>query len=182
MTSQTVPSAFELERAIADATRAAIARLFKAHPERFYCIALLTTGEAHRPCLAACSHEALVAMTSGMPPQDAEAVKWSFADSPYYAFADDCFDDVERLFALRPRLDPFGTQGAWQEECDFRIGAMERAIARLDREGVFGAGDRRNRLVVNVEVVPPDAGNAERAKRLNPPVALRDWLDEAAES
>jgi len=35
--------------------------------------------------------------------------------------------------------------------------------------------------VVNVEVMPPDATNVERAIRLNPPAALADWLSEAAE-
>ncbi|MFI2410671.1 DUF4303 domain-containing protein [Streptomyces sp. NPDC018947] len=57
---------------------------------------------------------------------------------------------------------------------------METAVARLDAEGLFGTGADRHRVVVAVEVVPPDTGNDERVLRLNPPEALADWLEEAA--
>jgi hypothetical protein len=36
-------------------------------------------------------------------------------------------------------------------------------------------------VVVNVEVVPPDRTNTERARRLNPEGALSRWIAEAAE-
>ncbi|MNT83719.1 hypothetical protein D3C71_1528880 [compost metagenome] len=58
---------------------------------------------------------------------------------------------------------------------------MELAMARLNEEGLFGHGSRRLRLVVNVEVMPPDQTNTDRAKRLNPPGALNEWLSEVAE-
>ncbi|MGC9497430.1 DUF4303 domain-containing protein [Streptomyces sp. WG7] len=53
-------------------------------------------------------------------------------------------------------------------------------MARLDAEGLFVTGRERHSVVVNVEVVPPDTGDDERALRLNPPEALGDWLEEAA--
>jgi hypothetical protein len=59
---------------------------------------------------------------------------------------------------------------------------MVAAMAALDREGLFGRGAERERMLINVEVAPPDAGNTERAVRLNPPSALREWLAEASES
>lgn len=58
---------------------------------------------------------------------------------------------------------------------------MESAIVKLDRKGVFGHGGDRERIVVNVEVMPPDFTNTQRAVRLNPPEAVRTWIDEAAE-
>ena len=54
-------------------------------------------------------------------------------------------------------------------------------MARLDSEGIFSIGDRRLELYVLVEVAPPDQTNTERALRLDPPEALREWLVEAAE-
>ena len=35
--------------------------------------------------------------------------------------------------------------------------------------------------MINVEVVPPDHTNTERAIRLNPPEAITQWLADAAE-
>ena len=61
------------------------------------------------------------------------------------------------------------------------MSAMEEAMARLDQAGLFGTGSKRAHIVINVEVMPPDYTNTERAKRLNPPEALVDWLKEAAE-
>ena len=54
-------------------------------------------------------------------------------------------------------------------------------MTRLDRAGVFGTGPKRAGIVVNVECMPPDRTNVERALRLNPPEALEVWLREAAE-
>ena len=52
----------------------------------------------------------------------------------------------------------------------------------LDEEGLFGRGGKRDKMVVLVEVMPPDSGNTERALRLNPAgPALDMWLEEAGE-
>jgi hypothetical protein len=66
----------------------------------------------------------------------------------------------------------------WEQEWSFRVGAMEAAVAQLDREGLFGNGAARAQIVLNVEVMPPDAGNVERARRLNPAEAIITWLEE----
>ena len=52
--------------------------------------------------------------------------------------------------------------------------AMEEAMKRLDRAGLFGAGKEREQVVINVEQAPPDGDGSEysRALRLNPPSAL----------
>jgi hypothetical protein len=67
-------------------------------------------------------------------------------------------------------------------EWQFRVGAMEAAMAALDHEGLFGRGPERSRMLINVEVAPPDASNTERAVRLNPADAVQQWLAEASES
>jgi len=73
------------------------------------------------------------------------------------------------------------TEQAWASEYEIRLRAMEAAIARLDAEGLFGSGPDRLRIVVNVEVMPPDYTNTVRAQRLNPQEALTTWLHEASE-
>ncbi|WP_416638899.1 DUF4303 domain-containing protein [Pseudomonas sp. OHS18] len=59
--------------------------------------------------------------------------------------------------------------------------AYSREAGRLDEHGVFGSGQARERLAINLEVMPPDRTNTERALRLSPPPALTQWLAEPAE-
>lgn len=88
---------------------------------------------------------------------------------------------MAELFARRPEMDAFGPEDAWTEECELRLRAMETAMARLSAEGLFGHGAERLGVVVAVEIMPPDETNRGRVMRLNPPDALRDWLEHAAE-
>jgi hypothetical protein len=94
---------------------------------------------------------------------------------------DQHFEPVERLFEARPRMD-FASPEQYSAEFALRLRARETAMARLDAEGLFEKGDDRLRIVINVEVMPPDHTNAERALRLNPAGALVEWLEQAAES
>jgi hypothetical protein len=179
-TTTAMPTEEALCQAIADATRAAVASLREAHPETFYYITLVTSGEALVPTLSAWSLEALARVRTERGESAAAMVKWSYADSPYCGLYDQAFSEVSRLLSLRPdtrRLDATDFTG----ECDLRLRAMESAIAKLDHEGLFGAGPVRQAVVVGVEVMPPDPGNTARARRLNPPEALTTWLCEAAE-
>ena len=54
-------------------------------------------------------------------------------------------------------------------------------VCELDNEGLFGTGEQRLKIVINVEVMPPNYGNTLRALRLNPREALNTWLEEIAE-
>ena len=54
-------------------------------------------------------------------------------------------------------------------------------MKRLDNKGLFGEGEKRKNIVINVEVMPPDYTNTERALRLNPSESLTEWLATAAE-
>jgi hypothetical protein len=162
------PSKADLVDAIYKATKDAYTALVQEFPENFYYFALITTGEAHAPFVAAWSYEALAKFDKDL--------KWSYADSPYCLHKEELFDEVKSLFALRPFCA--------EENCDeyqFRISAMELALQKLDQENIFGKGEKRKKILINVEVVPPDVSNTERARRLNPPEALVDWLNEAAE-
>jgi hypothetical protein len=176
------PSRSELVDAIAAATSAAVKDLFEAHPhDHFYWCSLITTGEAHAPVLVAWSTEALDAAVSQYPddPNARWKLEWSYADSPFYCYGEHHFGEVRRLFEELGMIhsDPQG----WAAAYDFRLSAMEEAMARVDQSGLFGKGEQRARIVVNVEVMPPDHTNTERALRLNPPEALTVWLEDVAE-
>ena len=55
-------------------------------------------------------------------------------------------------------------------------------MADLDKEGLFGSGERRKCIVVAAEVMPPEYENTERVLRLNEKENLTEWLEEAAET
>lgn len=178
-----VPEEGELVTAIADATRNAVRKLFGENPnETFYYCSLVTTGEGHTPCFTAWSREKLeeaVRAEGGDEGLRAE-LKWSYADSPYCCYGEEFFGEVRRLLTLRSDT---GDRDSTNDHAEYelRLRAMEAAMARLDTEGLFGAGRERALIVVNAEVMPPDHTNVERALRLNPREGLEEWLAEAAE-
>jgi len=175
------PNQQALSAAIAQATRQAVETLFREHAEDFYCIALITTGEAHAPFLSAWSWQALSAETRRQGLDSDEALKWSYADSPYAVFGEGCFAEMNRYFAQRPAMEHTLRDAAWAAEFDLRLTAMEDAVRQQDAQGLFGTGAERDKRVVTVEVVPPDRGTTARALWLNPPAAPVHWLAEAAE-
>lgn len=166
---------------IKKAARKAIVKLFDEHKENFYYCSLIMDGEGHCPVISAWSEEALDEILS--QEEDAEEVrldyKWSYADSPYYAYGEIFFAEVEKVF--NERMESIESDDDIQREIDLRLNCMEQAMADLDKEGVFGKGKRRKRIVINAEIMPPDYGNTERGIRLNPRKALVEWLEEIAE-
>ena len=173
-----------LADAIAEATQKAAETLFaEGSGHHFYYFTLITDGEGHAPFVSAWSHEALEKASGDAldPKQEASYLKWSYADSPYCFFGEDFFSRVTELFAARPEMTHEMSSEEWRQEFEIRVNAMEQALRRLDESGVFGRGEARLGIVINVEVVPPDHSNTQRAQRLNPPSALPDWLVEIAE-
>ena len=170
----------ELTDALRDATRAAVTALFQEHQEEhFYYCSLITTGEGLAPNLTAWSTEALDSASNGDPVARSE-LKWSYADSPYYCYGEQHFSRVRDIFE---KLDELGAKDhSTPSNYELKMSAMVSAMRQLDKEGLFGTGRRRNDIVVNVECMPPDQSNTVRAKQLNPPTALSEWLSEAAES
>ncbi len=166
---------------LAEGVSRAVGSLFQEfHDHEFYYCSLITTGDAAPPGLAAWSRQALAeAMAKELDVQLRQWLKWSYADSPFYPYGEVYLPPARDLLLSWPR-PPAGTADA-VSECNAKLLAMEEAMSRVERSGVFGAGDRRSRIVVGVEVMPPDFSNVERMRRLNPVEALTDWLAEAAE-
>jgi hypothetical protein len=167
--------------AIENATRKALKSLLGKYAENFYYCSLITDGEAHCPVLSAWSEEALERMllTEENPIEARLELKWSYADSPFYAYGEEYFDEVREIFRKRTML--ITNEEEQQKEFEIRINSMEKAMANLDKEGLFGFGNQRLNIVINAEVMPPDYSNTERALRLNPRDALDEWLEEIAE-
>ncbi len=104
-------------------------------------------------------------------------LKWNHSESPYFLYGQHHFERVRELF----RAMGVPSNEDMPGETEVRLAMMEKAMSRLDAEGLFGSGTKRLGIVVNVEVMPPDHTNVERALRLNPREALKEWMEEAAE-
>lgn len=167
--------------AITKAARLAFQKLF-SNGEHFYYCALLTTGEGFAPVISAWSWEALGRVTQSNSETHAQSIKWSYADSPYYAFGyDEYFSDVKQLFEHRANIDSLNDED-WGKELDVRLTAMVKAMSILDKEGLFAQNQSRRSILINVELMPPDASNVQRALELNNSEDIEEYLQEAAES
>ena len=166
---------------IQNATQKALDKLFEEHKEKFYYCSLITTGEGLCPIIPAWSYEALERVAN--EEEDVEEakfyLKWSYDETPYFAYGEEYFEDVNKVFLDRMR--DLMTEKDKDREVQLRINSMERVMHNLDMNGVFGNGEKRLDIVINAEFMPPDYTNTERALRLNPREALTDWLEEIAE-
>lgn len=166
---------------IEEAAEKAIGELFQEHKENFYYCSLITTGEALCPVISAWSEEALEAMLQKEedPKEAREYLKWSYGETPYFAYKEEYFEKVKRVF--QERMKALEDEEDIDEEIELRLNSMEKAMSNLDKKGLFGTGEQRLGIVINAEVMPPDYTNTERALRLNPKEALTEWLEEIAE-
>lgn len=163
------------------ATEKALLKLFEEHKEKFYYCSLITTGEGLCPIISAWSVEALerVANESGDAEEAKYYLKWSYAETPYFAYGEDFFKNVKNVFV--ERMNKLKTAEERKREVQVRINSMEKVMHNLDVKGMFGRGKQRLDIVINAEFMPPDYTNTQRALRLNPQEALNDWLEEIAE-
>ncbi len=173
----------KLTELLAEAAEKAFTALFTAHPEHFYYCTLVTM-EGNSPFISAISEEALdriLAENDCADDEDARLdFKWSYADSPYCAYGEEYFTEVDDymeewdIFELDDR--------AFDKAMKKLLSSMEKAMKQLDKKGLFGTGADRKQVFINAEIMPPDYTNTMRAKRLNPPEAMTEWLEEAAET
>ena len=166
---------------IQEATKKALSELFQMHKEKFYYCSLITTGEGLYPIISAWSEEALErALNEDGDVEEAKYyLKWSYDESPYFAYGEEYFQEVNKIFLERMRK--LTTDEEKDREVQLRINSMERVMHNLDMAGMFGYGEKRLGIVINAEFMPPDFTNTERALRLNPKEALNEWLEEIAE-
>lgn len=170
----------KLVSVLENAVEQALTKLFKEHRENYYYITLTTFGECVCPVISAWSVEALEreASKSKTPETERQYLKWDYASSPYYAFGyDEFFGEAVALYDVRTAELDDDDDVAYKNEMDIRLNCMEQAMRNLDKKGLFGQGEKRLGIVINAEYMPPDNDNVERAKRLNPEDALKEWLE-----
>ncbi len=156
-------------------------KLFEEHIEKFYYCSLITTGEGLCPIISAWSYEALerVANEEDNVEEAKFYLKWSYDQTPYFAYGEEYFEDVNRVFM--ERMGVLTTEKERDREVRLRINSMEKVMHNLDINGMFGNEEERLGIVITAEFMPPDFTNTERALRLNPGEALMEWLEEIAE-
>lgn len=134
------PELQQLGDAIFEAAEKAFRKLFENGEHYYYCV-LLTTGEALPPCISAWSEEALERLVAqgAIPEDEIQYYKYSFADSPYYAFGD-------------------------------------YAMKKLDEAGIFALNQPRAQVYINVELMPPDDTDIQRALSFNNLEHIKEWL------
>jgi hypothetical protein len=176
-----------LVQELAEATKKSFLKLFE-NGERYYYCALITSGEAFCPAPAAWSWEALEREAYNYPQygefeEAKDSLKWSYAESPYFCFGwDEYFITIRELFTKLPHPhDLLGNYEEWEKQYDFKMRIMELAMKQVDSDGIFALNQPRSEVYVNVEVMPPDYTNTERALRLNRADDIAVWLNEAAE-
>lgn len=173
----------EMVKELEIATRKAVIELKEKHDEKFYYFSLITNGSGSCPYLAAWSYEALERETvSQVDPEKAKYyLKWSYSESPYYAYGEEYFKKVEELLYIKRAFLYDLNDCEYEKEICLRLNSMEKVMFNLDKEGLFGTGTERLDVVINAEMMPPEYPNTERAIRLNPLEAVHVWLNEAAE-
>ena len=178
-----------LVEALKEATKKAFVNLFAQNPkEHFYYCTLVLIEAQGCPVVSAMSEEALDRVikkyieeykVEDSPENLRQDLKWSYADSPYNLYGEQYFTKVQQI--VEERDAKLQSDEYFEQEYEIRMNIMEKVMADLDQEGIFGSGEQRNRIVVAAEVMPPDDTNTSRVLRLNAKENLKEWLEEAAE-
>ena len=162
----------EIVEALVKAAANAFSSLKETHKEHFYYYVFVFDAGMH-PYISAWSYEALEKSFIGkkITGEKRDWWKWDYSDSPYVVYGyDEFFNEVSEL--LDKRASGLSFDELYNIEWDIRVASTEEALKRLDRSGLFGSGEDRKNVVINVETAPPDGSEYNRALRLNPPSTL----------
>ena len=167
----------EIIEVLYEAVEKSFLSLFTDHGDEhfYYCTIVMT--EAGTPCISAQSYESLdkYIKENGMSDEDNADCKWSWADSPYFAYGyDEYFNKVEELFEER-FADAESDNRQYENEYKTWLEAMETVMKMLDQKGIFGKGKNRDEIFIFSEEAPPDDESEAFYKcgeRLNPPHSI----------
>ena len=165
----------ELTNLIYKCAKEAFLELFK-NKEHYYCCVLLAPAEGYAPILSAWSYEALDREKPKHPKEELCLYKWNFADSPYYAFGESYFIPVQTLLDTYPNILDMEDDDQLEQEFQLRLLAMVQAMQKLDQEGIFSINQPRKQVYINVECIPNDNSDVDRALLLNDAKNIQEWL------
>jgi hypothetical protein len=151
--------------------------------EQFYIFALYTCGDLAYVIPTSSTEEGLTVAAQKYSTikyyqgfsieQLRERLRWSPCDSPLHTNGEEYFAEVNDFVAKVPViLDAIPTEESWQEFNSFVdrfIDVCITVLKQLDDEGVFGEGEQRSSIVLNI--LMGDQSDEERmkyAKLLNP--------------
>ena len=165
-------------------------RIRDGHPkDTFYCFAFYTNGEFNYVALTASTLEGLDKVAQDYkkkPPYKAMSIedlrldlKWSPCDSPLHGAAEDVLTVLDPLMqAVSAELDrrfDLNDEGKSFDEFVAQVRAcFANALKRIDAEGVFGRGEDRRKVVVNL--LMGDQSDEDRigfAERVNPAASAK---------
>lgn|GEM_PF-1297532 len=182
----------QLRKAIVKAGRAAFTALQKNHPsEHFYAFIFYTAPELGYLVPSSATEEALTRLASD--PREQEDLRWSPCDWEYHLSGEAHFNEVNELLEA-DRVESARSEAERQERFDRRWSVFKQAILQLDEEGVFGTGDARAGVLVNIMWGDQDVvAHLQSARELNPKSTylayakaelptLKAWLEEIRSS
>nr|WP_314804175.1 DUF4303 domain-containing protein [uncultured Capnocytophaga sp.] len=164
-----------LSQLIYKCAKEAFLELFK-NKEHYYNCVLLALAEGYAPILSAWSYEALDREIPKHPKEEIWLYKWNFADSPYYAFGEEYFKPVQSLLDTYPSIFDMEDEDEIEREFELRVSAMVQAMQKLDQEGIFSINQPREQVYINVECIPNDNSDVDRALLLNEAKNIQEWL------
>jgi len=163
---------------------------------KFYCFAFFTSGEFGYMGATASSYQGLEEVARRYKAHDGyqdrpldqlrKELKWSPVDSPLHTDPGGILDAVQATMdQVAAELDSsYKDDGEWE---NFEIyvarikDSITNALRRLDRDGIFGQGQERTQVVVNL--LMGDQTHADRiefARKVNPPESVQMLINDLA--
>ena len=152
--------------------------------DHFYCFAFFTSGEFGYMASTASSYEGLEEVAQQYKQMEfyshkelgdlKRELKWSPGDSPLHRECGGIIDSLQGLMdQISQELQDTPVENDDWSEFEAYVSkvnqAVESALGRIDAEGVFGIGDERRGIVVNLLMGDQDDwSRIEFAKRVNP--------------
>lgn len=187
----------EFHSLLLHATRAAFVSIQQAHPaEKFYGFGLF-----HEPLWGyivpvANSEEGLVRRAQeykrdrhnlGYAAADLDNLAWQLRWNPgdwaYFNEQPRLFEPVNGWLEEHNVYDFYEDDDAKHDELDEKmIGICRSVLVALDQEGIFGTGQRRDQVVLNIMMGDQDRSWFEHARLLNPPAVYERWVSELERS
>jgi hypothetical protein len=175
-------------RTLTDELREAWRALRAAHPgERFYSFGFYTAALAEYLMVTASSEEGLSRVTAeyvqrdgGDPELRRASLRWSPGDSPLHLEGEGL---LPRSTALRDAgPDPYEDSPEADETVSLVYEEAVKGLVALDREGAFGTGEARSRIVLGIWCGDQsDEERVEFARALNPPEVVDRFARELEE-